>query len=58
LSLPELYPQVNKAIGALSYRNFGLDIPRNSRYLTLEEFAEPTCFTTAAFAGSVRAMLK
>jgi 2-(1,2-epoxy-1,2-dihydrophenyl)acetyl-CoA isomerase len=26
--------------------------------LTLEEFAEPTCFTTAAFADSVRAMLK
>lgn len=26
--------------------------------LTLEEFAEPTCFTTAAFAGSVRAMLE
>jgi 2-(1,2-epoxy-1,2-dihydrophenyl)acetyl-CoA isomerase len=25
--------------------------------LTLEEFAEPTCFTTAAFADSVRAML-
>jgi len=26
--------------------------------LTLEEFAEPTCFTTAAFADSVHAMLK
>jgi 2-(1,2-epoxy-1,2-dihydrophenyl)acetyl-CoA isomerase len=26
--------------------------------LTLEEFAEPTCFTTAAFADSVQAMLK
>jgi len=26
--------------------------------LTLEEFAEPTCFTTAAFAESVQAMLK
>jgi 2-(1,2-epoxy-1,2-dihydrophenyl)acetyl-CoA isomerase len=26
--------------------------------LTLEEFAEPTCFTTAAFADSVRAMLR
>jgi 2-(1,2-epoxy-1,2-dihydrophenyl)acetyl-CoA isomerase len=26
--------------------------------LTLEEFAEPTCFTTAAFADSVRSMLK
>ncbi|KUH81312.1 MULTISPECIES: enoyl-CoA hydratase/isomerase family protein [unclassified Mycobacterium] len=26
--------------------------------LTLEEFAEPTCFTTAAFAESVRSMLK
>src|ERR1700754_3171577 len=26
--------------------------------LTLEEFAEPTCFTTAAFADSVREMLK
>jgi 2-(1,2-epoxy-1,2-dihydrophenyl)acetyl-CoA isomerase len=26
--------------------------------LTFEEFAEPTCFTTAAFADSVRAMLK
>jgi 2-(1,2-epoxy-1,2-dihydrophenyl)acetyl-CoA isomerase len=26
--------------------------------LTLEEFAEPTCFTTAAFADSVRMMLK
>lgn len=26
--------------------------------LTLEEFAEPTCFTTAAFAESVRTMLK
>jgi 2-(1,2-epoxy-1,2-dihydrophenyl)acetyl-CoA isomerase len=26
--------------------------------LTLEEFAEPTCFTTAAFADSVRAMLE
>ncbi len=25
--------------------------------LTLEEFAEPTCFTTGAFAGSVRGML-
>lgn len=25
--------------------------------LTLEEFAEPTCFTTAAFADSVRALL-
>ncbi|OBB74711.1 enoyl-CoA hydratase/isomerase family protein [Mycobacterium sp. 852014-52144_SCH5372336] len=25
--------------------------------LTLEEFAEPTCFTTAAFADSVRSML-
>jgi 2-(1,2-epoxy-1,2-dihydrophenyl)acetyl-CoA isomerase len=25
--------------------------------ITLEEFAEPTCFTTAAFADSVRAML-
>lgn len=25
--------------------------------LTLEEFAEPACFTTAAFAGSVRSML-
>jgi len=24
----------------------------------LEEFAEPTCFTTAAFADSVHAMLK
>jgi 2-(1,2-epoxy-1,2-dihydrophenyl)acetyl-CoA isomerase len=26
--------------------------------ITLEEFAEPTCFTTAAFADSVRAMLE
>jgi 2-(1,2-epoxy-1,2-dihydrophenyl)acetyl-CoA isomerase len=26
--------------------------------LTLEEFAEPTCFTTAAFADSVQSMLK
>ncbi|OBG18891.1 enoyl-CoA hydratase [Mycolicibacterium celeriflavum] len=26
--------------------------------LTLEEFAEPTCFTTAAFSDSVRSMLK
>ncbi len=26
--------------------------------LTLEEFAEPTCFTTAAFADSVQTMLK
>ena len=26
--------------------------------LTLEEFAEPTCFTTAAFADSVQAMLR
>jgi len=26
--------------------------------ITLEEFAEPTCFTTAAFADSVHAMLK
>jgi 2-(1,2-epoxy-1,2-dihydrophenyl)acetyl-CoA isomerase len=26
--------------------------------LTLEEFAEPTCFTTAAFADSVQALLK
>jgi 2-(1,2-epoxy-1,2-dihydrophenyl)acetyl-CoA isomerase len=26
--------------------------------LTLEEFAEPACFTTAAFADSVRSMLK
>ncbi|PXX01472.1 enoyl-CoA hydratase/isomerase family protein [Mycolicibacterium moriokaense] len=26
--------------------------------LTFEEFAEPTCFTTAAFADSVQAMLK
>jgi 2-(1,2-epoxy-1,2-dihydrophenyl)acetyl-CoA isomerase len=26
--------------------------------ITLEEFAEPTCFTTAAFADSVRSMLK
>ncbi|MEN3319836.1 MAG: 2-(1,2-epoxy,2-dihydrophenyl)acetyl-CoA isomerase [Mycobacterium sp.] len=26
--------------------------------LTLEEFAEPTCFTTAAFADSVKGMLK
>jgi 2-(1,2-epoxy-1,2-dihydrophenyl)acetyl-CoA isomerase len=26
--------------------------------LTLEEFAEPTCFTTSAFADSVRSMLK
>jgi 2-(1,2-epoxy-1,2-dihydrophenyl)acetyl-CoA isomerase len=26
--------------------------------ITLEEFAEPTCFTTAAFTDSVRAMLK
>jgi 2-(1,2-epoxy-1,2-dihydrophenyl)acetyl-CoA isomerase len=26
--------------------------------ITLEEFAEPTCFTTAAFADSVRTMLK
>ncbi|MCT7660961.1 enoyl-CoA hydratase/isomerase family protein [Mycobacterium deserti] len=26
--------------------------------LTLEEFAEPTCFTTAAFADNVRSMLK
>jgi 2-(1,2-epoxy-1,2-dihydrophenyl)acetyl-CoA isomerase len=26
--------------------------------LTLEEFAEPTCFTTAAFADSVREMLE
>jgi 2-(1,2-epoxy-1,2-dihydrophenyl)acetyl-CoA isomerase len=26
--------------------------------LTLEEFAEPTCFTTAAFAQSVRSMLE
>jgi 2-(1,2-epoxy-1,2-dihydrophenyl)acetyl-CoA isomerase len=25
--------------------------------LTLEEFAEPTCFTTAAFADSVHTML-
>ncbi len=25
--------------------------------LTLEEFAEPTCFTTAAFADSVETML-
>ncbi len=25
--------------------------------LTMEEFAEPTCFTTAAFADSVHAML-
>ena len=25
--------------------------------LTLEEFAEPTCFTTAAFAYSVHTML-
>jgi 2-(1,2-epoxy-1,2-dihydrophenyl)acetyl-CoA isomerase len=25
--------------------------------LTLEEFAEPTCFTTAAFADSVRTLL-
>ena len=25
--------------------------------ITLEEFAEPTCFTTAAFADNVRAML-
>jgi 2-(1,2-epoxy-1,2-dihydrophenyl)acetyl-CoA isomerase len=26
--------------------------------LTLEEFAEPACFTTAAFADSVRSLLK
>ena len=26
--------------------------------ITLEEFAEPACFTTAAFANSVRSMLK
>jgi 2-(1,2-epoxy-1,2-dihydrophenyl)acetyl-CoA isomerase len=26
--------------------------------ITLEEFAEPTCFTTAAFADSVRSMLE
>lgn len=26
--------------------------------ITLEEFAEPTCFTTAAFANSVQSMLK
>jgi len=26
--------------------------------LTSEEFAEPTCFATAAFADSVHAMLK
>jgi 2-(1,2-epoxy-1,2-dihydrophenyl)acetyl-CoA isomerase len=26
--------------------------------LVLEEFAEPACFTTAAFADSVRSMLK
>ena len=25
--------------------------------LTIEEFAEPTCFTTAAFADSVHTML-
>jgi 2-(1,2-epoxy-1,2-dihydrophenyl)acetyl-CoA isomerase len=25
--------------------------------LTMEEFAEPTCFTTAAFADSVQTML-
>jgi 2-(1,2-epoxy-1,2-dihydrophenyl)acetyl-CoA isomerase len=26
--------------------------------LTLEEFAEPACFTTAAFADNVRSLLK
>ena len=26
--------------------------------ITLEEFAEPACFTTSAFADSVRSMLK
>ncbi len=31
LSLPELYPQVNKEIGPLSYRNFGLALAHTFR---------------------------